>query len=255
MSNKKVLLLALICGLLTAVAVNYYLQSIRESAANIKTRKVAVAAVRIPMRTLVTADMVALKDVPVDLVHSSAITDTGRVVGTTTRAEIEAGEQILTTKLVPKDSSGTSLAYSVPLGMRAISVIVNEQTGVSGLLTPGDRVDVFGTLEGEVSGTNPNAGPVRSVRTYLILQNIEVLAVGKNYTAPGAQQGDKKDQNQGGSTVTLAVPADKAQALVLLSDKGKPTLALRSPADKSKEKRLPVDMEQVLKSAEVVTWP
>jgi len=249
MSNKKVLILALVCGLLTAVALNFYLKSVKEAAQNVQTRKVAVALSRIPARTLVTADMVSLKNVPVDFVHQNAVNDTALVVGNTTRAEIEAGEQILHSKMVPKKNNGATLTYSVPLGLRAISIKVDEQSGVAGLLSPGDRVDVMGTIDGEIYNTDLNIPPIKVTKTHLILQNMEVLAVGKNYSAPDPQQGDKskEGQNQGVSTVTLAVPAEKMQFLVAVADKGKVTLALRAAADKSEEDRPPMDALQLLK--------
>lgn len=248
MSNKKVLLLALIFGLLTAVALNFYLKSVKDAALNLPTKKVAVAVVTIPARTLVTADMITFKSIPADYVHGSAATDANQVVGYTARTEIEAGEQILQTKLVARETSGNTLSYSVPLGMRAIAISVSDQTSVGGLLTPGDRVDVMGTVDVEEQSKDPNVNPVKHTMTHLIMQNIEVLAVGRNYTDPGALQGDKKDQNQGGgTTVTLAVPADKTQFLVAIADKGKLTLALRSPADKSEITRPALDALQLLR--------
>lgn len=246
MTNKKVLLLALICGLLTAVAVNYYLKAIVEGNSNLQARRVAVANARIPARTLVTADMISFKDIPLEYVHSNAITDAGQVVGFTARAEIEAGEQVLLPKLAPKQSSGSSLAYSVPLGLRAISISVNEQSGVTGLLTPGDRVDVIGTIDVEEQSKDPNVNTLKHTMTHLILQNIEVLAVGKQYFPADTQAGGKTAQSEGTTTVTLAVPADKMQFLVAFTDKGKLTLALRSAADKSEESRPPIDAGQLL---------
>ncbi len=248
MSNKKVLLLALICGLLAAVALNFYLKSVKEAATRVKTKKVAVAAARIPDRTLVTPEMISFKDIPVEYIHGSAVREANQVIGQTTRAEIEAGEQILQSKLVPKEGTGITLAYTVPPGLRAISIAVNEQSGVAGMLNPGDRVDVMGTVDIEIPSPDPNVNTVKKTMTHLILQNVQILAVGKNYTNPDAQQKDKKDQAQGGGdTVTLAVPADKMQFLVAVNDKGKLTLALRSPADKSEEVRPAMDAQQLLR--------
>jgi len=248
MSNKKVLLLALICGLVSALAVNFYLKSVKEAVSNVKTKKVAVANARIPARTLITPEMISFKNVPVDFVHGSAVSDPSQVVGYTTRAEIDAGEQVLQTKLVPRESTGATLAYTVPLGMRAVSVPVNEQTGVAGLLNPGDRVDVLGTVDIEIPSKDPNVNTIKLTKTHLILQNVEVLAVGQNFGAPGGQQGENKDQKKGAAgTVTLAVKADQVQMLVAVADKGKLTLALRAPADKSEEDRPALDAQELLK--------
>lgn len=247
MTNKKVLLLALLCGLLTAVTVNYYLKSIAEGTSDAQTRRVAVANARIPARTLVTADMITFKSVPLEYVHSNAISDPSQVVGLTTRAEIEAAEQVLLPKLAPKKSSGPSLAYNVPLGFRAISVSVTDQSGVTGLLTPGDRVDVIGTLDIEEQSKDPNVNTVKHTMTHLVLQNIEVLAVGKDYFSAASQPADQKAQTQDKNTVTLAVPTDKMQYLVAVTDKGKLTMALRAAADNSEENRPPIDAAQLLR--------
>ncbi|PKM82421.1 MAG: Flp pilus assembly protein CpaB [Firmicutes bacterium HGW-Firmicutes-14] len=248
MSNKKVLLLALICGLLTAVTLNFYLKSVKDAITNVKSKKVAVATVRIPARSLVTAEKVAFKDIPMEYVHGSSVTDPSQVIGYTTRAEIEAGEPILQTKLVPKESSGSTLAYTVPLGMRAISIDVNEQTGVSGMLTPGDRVDVLGTVDIEIFSPDPTVNTVKETKTHVVLQNIEVLAVGKNYTAPGVTEGEGEGKAQeGGSTVTIAVPPEKMQLVAHMASRGKLYLALRAPADKSEEDRPPIDSLQLLR--------
>ena len=248
MSNKKVLLLALLCGLLTAVALNFYLKSVQEAASNIKTRAVAVAAIKIPERTLITANMVTVKDIPVEYVNSYAVTDLSQIVGSTARAEIETGEQILQTKIVKRDSNQQSLAYSVPLGMRAISIKVDEQTGVGGLLKPGDSVDVLGTVEIEIFSTDPNVNTVRETKTHVILQNVEVLAVGQNIGQPVTSDGEQKEVKQESTkTVTLSVPAEKSQLVAHIAAKGDLYLTLRAPADNSMEERPSMDALELLR--------
>jgi pilus assembly protein CpaB len=252
MSNKKVLLLALICGLLTAVAVNYYLQSIKEAALNIKTKQVVVANARILPNTIVTPEMFTIKNISVEQVHPNAVSDPAQVSGYTARAEIESGEQVLQTKLVPKESYGFTLAYSIPLGYRAISFSINDQTGVGGMINAGDRVDVMGTVEIEIPSTDPNTNSIKKTKTHMILQNVQVLAIGKNYTPQTIQSGDSKNANQNQSagsanTITLAVPANQMQFIVAVSDKGKLTFALRAPADKSEEIRPSLDALQLLR--------
>ncbi len=248
MSNKKVLLLALLCGLLTAIALNFYLKSVQEAATNIKTKAVVVAAARIPDRTLITANMVTVKDIPVEYVNSYAVSDISQVVGSTARAEIESGEQVLQTKIVREDSNRQSLAYSVPLGMRAIAVNINEQTGVGGLLRPGDRVDVLGTVEVEIFSADPNVNTVRETKTHVVLQNVEVLAVGSDIGSPEEGQEEKEESKpKPAGTVTLAVPTEKTQLVAHIASKGDLYLTLRAPADNSVEDRPSIDSLELLK--------
>lgn len=253
MSNKKVLIAALICGLITALAVNFYLKSVQEAASNIQTKKVAYANAVIPERTLITADMISFKEVPVNFAHVNSVSEASQVVGHSARSEIDAGEQVLSSKVVPRESTGSSFSYTVPLGLRAISITVTEQSGLLGLVNAGDRVDVIGTADIEEQSKDNNVKNVKHTMTHLVLQNIEVLAVGRSFadpvTVPGQEKKEDNKSSSGGgeATVTLAVPPSKMQVLVALSDKGKITLALRAPADKSEEDRPAVDAAQLLR--------
>lgn len=250
MSNKKVLLLAIICGLLAALGINVYLNSVKEASSNLQTKKVAIAKVRIPAKTVVTADQIFFKDMPVDFVPGTAVTDNAQIVGYTARVEVEAGELILQTKLVPRENTSASLAYSIPLGMRAVSIPIDDQTGVAGLINPGDRVDVLGTVDVEIPSQNPGVNTIKQVKTHVLLQNVEVLAVGRNFTDPAARQAVPEGEGQaapGGGTATLAVPPDKMQFVVHMVSRGKLYLTLRAPADKSEEYRPPLDALELLK--------
>ena len=60
-------------------------------------------------------------------------------------ATVEANEPLIAAKLAPLEA-GAGLPPSIPPGMRAISVKVNEVVGVAGFVVPGTRVDVMVTL-------------------------------------------------------------------------------------------------------------
>src|SRR5205814_1366468 len=86
-------------------------------------------------------------------------------------AHVLAGEPLLAGRLAAK-TAGNGLAALIPGNMRAIAVHVDDVVGVAGFIHPDDRVDVIVTLH----PTRPNdAEPVSKV----ILQNVKVLAVGK----------------------------------------------------------------------------
>lgn len=254
MSNKKVLLLAVIFGLLTALALNFYLQQLKNSVTNRETKKIAVVISAIPAKSIITKEMVALQDIPVEFAHASAVTDLNQAVGSIARAEMVSGEQVLKEKLLPQKNSLGGLSNLIPLGMRAVSVPVSDVTGVSGLIMPGDRVDLIGTIELEVPGpaTGSQSGQQSAqpaaekvTVTHMLMQDVEVLAVGKNLQPLAANNGEKKAEGSAG-TLTLAVPADKVQAVAMLMEKGKFSLTLRSPADRSINYRPPFKSTQLL---------
>src|SRR5689334_4029621 len=86
---------------------------------------------------------------------------------------------------------------AIPVGMRGMSVKVDNVTGVSGFITPNSRVDVL------VSGT-PVGGEDREQRSKLVLQNIRVLATGTSI-----EQKDEKPEEV--PTVTLMVSPEDAE--------------------------------------------
>ncbi|ADG83643.1 Flp pilus assembly protein CpaB [Thermincola potens] len=256
MSNKKILFVAVFLALLTTLAMNYYLEQVKKAATNVTTKKVVVANVNIPARTVITGDMVSVKDVPEEFVHPNAVLDEEQVIGFVSGSDISAGEQVLREKILRKEGNPVSLSYQVPLGSRAMSVPINEVTGVGGLVRPGDRVDVIGTIELETSNpaSNQQTGPTQTTVAHVLLQNVEVLAVGDNFTPAtnravnqGKEDAKNNQSDTGAKNVTLAIPADKMQALTLMLDHGKVTLALRSPLDQSRYDRPPFDDTQFLK--------
>ena len=101
-------------------------------------------------------------------------------------------------------------------GLRATSLTVNQVSGVSGFVLPGDRVDVLCTVDGR--------GAELEATTKTILQNVEVLASGQKTT----QQDNKPITVQ---AVTILVDPLGAERLALGLHEGKLHLVLRNPED------------------------
>ena len=92
----------------------------------------------------------------------------------------------------------TGLAPIIPVGMRAVTVRVNDVAGVAGFVLPGMRVDVL------VTGRPPDAN---GTITATCLQNILVLSAGTT------MQADARGQAIQAPTVTLLVSPDQAETL------------------------------------------
>jgi pilus assembly protein CpaB len=123
------------------------------------------------------------------------------------------GDPIVEKKLGPKGTP-PGLVANIPPGMRAFAVEVNEQSGVSGFILPGHRVDV---IRWDANDRKQQVGET-------ILQNILVLAAGQVFTRPE----EKAVQSR---TVTLAVKPDQVDILVGAKAKGPLALALRGVND------------------------
>ncbi len=130
---------------------------------------------------------------------------------------VAENELIIESKLSPKEA-GAGLPATIPEGMRALSVAVNEVVGVAGFVIPGTMVDVLVT--GSVVGSRDQNNITRT-----ILENVRVLAAGQKI------EQDREGKPQTVPVITLLVsPADAAK-LAMASTQGKIQLALRNTID------------------------
>ena len=140
------------------------------------------------------------------------------LVGRGVVSDIAQGEPILDSNLAAAGSGG-GLAATIPQGMGACAIRVDDIVGVSGFVTPGMRVDVLAS--GVPPGAPPNAGTV----TTTLLQNMEVLSAGVNI------QKDAEGKPVQVQVVNLLVTPDQAETLSLASSQLRIQLVLRNPLD------------------------
>lgn len=231
-NNKRILIVAAILGLITVVALNYYLTSLDKAGlAAVPHTEVVVAEYTIPVHTRITAEMLKLESIPSEAVHPEAITSINQAVGGISRGDIVKGEQILSSRVATEEGR-TTLSYRVPEGMRAISIPVGEVSGVAGYIAPGDRIDVLISYdisqEKDVEAEVEKA-PEEILTTYTVFQNIKVLATGE------FSREQEEEESQVVSTVTLAVKPAQAEVLAYANLAGFFHLTLRSPTDENQE--------------------
>jgi pilus assembly protein CpaB len=105
----------------------------------------------------------------------------------------------------------------IEAGHRAMTVPVDEINSISGMLEPGDLVDLMVTVKQKE----------RKI-TLPLLQNVTVLATGQR-TNSDPQSGEKRQY----TTVTFDTTPDEAQIVIAARDIGKITALLRNPNDKT----------------------
>jgi pilus assembly protein CpaB len=127
-------------------------------------------------------------------------------------------EQVLAEKLLAAPGSAGGPAALVPQGMRAVTIEVNEFSGVGGLLVPGCYVDIVSTLS-DAKDNHPIAKT--------IVQNVRVLAVGQKLMS-----GAKKEGEEGlARSVTMLVAPQQAEAIELACSSGRSRLLMRGLMD------------------------
>ncbi len=147
-----------------------------------------------------------------------AILNAADAMGRGVIATIYEGEPILDTRLAGK-GAGAGLAATIPRGMRAVAIRVNDVVGVAGFVVPGMRVDIL------IAGNPPGAPGSLGTQTKTLLQNIEVLSAGQNI------QKDNEGKPVSVQVVNLLVTPEQAEILSLASNETRIQLILRNPID------------------------
>jgi pilus assembly protein CpaB len=178
---------------------------------------VVVANQDLPVGTLLTVDHVkivawpASSPVPGAFATTDDVSDRGLIAG------VVENEPLTESKLASREAGG-GLPPSIPLGMRALSVRVNEVIGVAGFVVPGTRVDVLATvrLEGQEGGMSK-----------VVVSNVQVLTAGTRYDLERARTGEPMPS----TVVTLMVTPEEAERIALAGNEGSLVLTLRNPLD------------------------
>lgn len=224
--SLALLSLALGCGLVASIGITQVMA--KRSTPSVPmgvTENIYVAARDIPLNEVLTAQLLKLEQWPKDKVPPGSITKLEEIEGRRCRTRLYAGEAILKNKLFGKgqgDFGGTSA--QIPVGMRAVPVRVDAVSGASGLILPGDRVDLIVHLM-----PNPAAG-IKEPTTRTVLQNIKVFAVD---TVTDLEKVDGEGKSIQAKTISLLVTPAQAQKVTLATELGQVRLIMRSPEDDS----------------------
>ena len=181
----------------------------------VETREVVVATNTIPRGETVETDDLKVVRWPLESAPEDAFSTPEEAVGKLARSMIYPNDPLTNAKFVNSESPSI-LSMLIPKGHRAISIKVNEVTGISGFVAPGSHVDVLLTV--------PGADELPA-RTRIILQDVEILAI-----AQSVEQQDNKPIVV--NTVTLEVSPKQAEVVTLASNEGNLHLVLRNDRDK-----------------------
>jgi len=210
-----VLLVALVMAGIASYAVYRGIQRMPVREVEVASDPMVVAAKALPVGALVGPGDVRVVAWPRrnPLVGGFARPDD--VVGRGLLAPVLENEPITSAKLAAREA-GAGLAPTIPLGMRAISVKVNEVVGVAGFVVPGAHVDVLATV---------NRNEETTTRT--VVSNLTVLAAGTRYDQDQAKDGQAIPT----TVVTLVATPEDAERVTLASMDGRLLLVLRNPLD------------------------
>lgn len=239
MKLKPLMLLAVAvaCGLIAMVGVQQALNNGKRGGADPDLVKVYAAIEDIPAGTPIAQEMLIARQVHKSAVPEGAVTDMKQIEDRALMVKAFKGDLIFDAKLCKKGQIGASVA--IPEGMRAFTIPVTETQAHSGMVQPGDRVDVACAYE--IRSANGPAIP----KNRTILEYIQVFAVDNHRDLDK----EKIDQKHSVKSLTLLVTPDQAVILGLLQSKGAPnfSFSLRNPNDKPKmtAKKRSVDFTEI----------
>lgn len=221
--NRSWLILgtALVIGGLAAFGVNRYIQrqveDIEARAKATKTVRVVVPKEDLPKGAVIEAGMVAMREVPAEWAHSNAISPDqfDRIEKQTLAYPAARGEMLLWSQL--EGQRAPTFSSRLPTGRRAITVPVDEVNSISGMVEPGDRIDLVVTARRD-----------SKVFMFPLLQNVLVLATGTHAATDGS---DKEGKQRTFTTITLEASPEDAQKVLAAREVGKLAALLRAPGD------------------------
>ena len=208
------LILALGLGVVTLWMTMRFVNNQQSASAQTKRPQVVMAKENIEAGGVLTEDNLTKAELSTDIVPDTVFSDAGELLGRVASVPIVQGQIITKTLLAPK-GVGAGLQAVVPLGMRAVTLEINEISGVAGNVLPGCHVDILQTLRDNVTGES-------LART--IAQNVLVTAVGMRHNPNDGSDG-------GGHSVTVLVTPVQAEMLELAAATGRPRLILRGGND------------------------
>lgn len=222
MKSKAIIPLVLgVCvgGIAIKLVLNVVANAQGASQANMA--KCAVAKVDIGFAEEITLEKLVLKDWPRDSLPEQHFENLEELQNRVTNMYIPKDVPIYPTMLA---QAGTppGIQTLIKPGYRAVSVGIDEVTGVAYQLMPGDRVDVISLVE-----RRRRDGRTDSI-SRVILQNVEIAAVGR--ALHGGKPGDAP-KSVARSVTLLLKPEEVTKLHLAQSNRGKISLALRGNAD------------------------
>ena len=218
MKLKTILLLAVAvgCGLVAMLGVQ---QSMSGAGGGEAEEKISVlmAVTDIDVGEVLTPDNVAFRDVSIETAPENAVLTEEEYAERSAVVKVLANDFITLPKLSEPGVSGKSVA--IPPGMRVVTVPVTDTTSHSGMLSPGDRVDVLVTY-------NTRTPRGQTTQTKTLLEFIEIFATGNKTASGGTGENEQKIKN-----VSLLLTPEQMPYVKLAEKKGTLSLSWRRKDD------------------------
>jgi pilus assembly protein CpaB len=245
---------AVACGALAVVGARQYIgERLAIERAKLQPRQetveVVVAKRELRRGERVGGDTMAVRALPRDVAPGGAVTPASfeAVAGQRLVVPLRAGEPLLSSAVASVDTA--PISSRVRPGIRAMTISVDEVNSLSGMLQPGDRIDLLLSVRPPAA-----AGPAQPEVTRTVMQGVVVLATGRQSRVA---VGDEPAGGRAYTSITVEVDPEQAQRLVVAQRAGRLTAVLRNPDDRARieERRLDVNALLGVPTATIAAGP
>jgi pilus assembly protein CpaB len=235
-TNRRFLIIAVLLAAVSAVLVYAKIAADEDTlgggGASGDTRQVVVAKAEIPANSVITSDMLEIRNVGINGIALDALSDPASAVGKVTKYPVAANAQVVAGSIIDTERPAEALSELVPAGRRAISINASQVGNAGGLVLPGDYVDIIWACcnYSGVDGVHITKTILRNVQVVSVQQTIvpsAPVAGSQEPPVPGADAPPVPDAG----TVTLLLTPEQSQIVVWAELNGTLRMALRGDGD------------------------
>lgn len=218
---------------------------------------VVAAARAVPVRTLLAADDLVVREAPVENVPEGAVADLQGAVGRLTLSELAPGEVLLASRLLDPNVVAADGRTALQLVEDEVLVAIPATALLSqiNVLKPGDHVDLLFSLdfpENRAAGNNDKAQQA----TFDLLQNVTIAALSGVQNATDAAQSAASAQGAEPEALLVTLrPQDALQLKYVLDAGGMLDIALRAPGADQPYDVTPVDVDYLIDRMKIPIGP
>jgi Flp pilus assembly protein CpaB len=255
-SSIKLIVIAIVLGIVGALLAMFYLNAKEAQLREQLRPKSQPISVVVASRDLIKGDILngntlSVRSIPGSFVSNLAVlpADFDQIEGKVLQVNLAAGKPLLNTFIgtdFPLDFSDTIVEKR-----RAMTIQIDEINSFTGLLRPGNKIDLF-----VISGSESTDTAIGGTKVVIpVLENVEVIATGKD-TANDYEEkirllrgGIGANPQQSFSTITINVTPKQAAILSLAQESGDVMALLRNRQDLSGSGFAVIDKRSIVANA------
>ena len=251
--NHVYIAVALVMAVLAALlAVNYVQTTVAERTQdNRKMVDVAVPLADMPQGAIVQPGDLAVRSVPAEFAPVDAVTpdNHAQFEGRMLRVAVRGGAPLSGSSLIPVNDHFSTL---IPAGKVAYTLSVDENNSISGMIVPGDLIDILFVKDKNGDQDVAAAASRAGARIVPLFQQVKVLATGTKMGERLAQKDQPDGETQGFSSVTLELDQAQAKGLAIASQVGALRVLLRDAKDRTRNSEQSLSEREWLRSLGVL---